>query len=156
EFASRLEALAEKVDALSGTAGRGTADTSRLADAVAAVTEQLRAVDARGELMQRGQQGIEDGLTMLARLAEREELFSDVQEQQRALRQRIEEGMSGLSERLALLETAHDTDTEGQRLLQVQLGALRQRLEVVATRVAGQGDVLLEHVRGMTTAAEDA
>lgn len=156
QVGGRLEALAGQVAALAADAQREVGGVARLDAAVAALQLAARSLEARTDGLRDWQQRFEDDIATVLRVAAREQQLEDVVEQQRVLRQRVEAGLAMLQERAAAAQVAQAAEGEERALLRARLGALEQRLGAVTAEVSGQREVLLEHFRRATAAAEEA
>ncbi len=154
--ASRVEVLGDEVEALAQAARRESGSTTRIDDAIQSLQVTSRAIEARTQQLQQDQQRLEDDLGALTRIAEREESLSEVLEQQRTLRQQIEQRLSLLDARASGAEAAQATDAEAFALLRQRSERLEARVATLDATAEAQREALLEHFRRATIAAGDA
>jgi chromosome segregation ATPase len=152
----RIEALAAQLDALLQLTRRDGAPASEANDAARHLEQRVRSVEAQSADLLREQRRLDDELSGLRRIAEREESLSDLQEQHRVLRQRLEAGLATLEARTVAAEETQFDDTEESRRVRVRLDGLERSVGELRAQLDGQRGVLLEHFRRATATAEDA
>lgn len=151
-----LETLERRVDALAAGIRR---DDQELASTSAALPElrlEVAAFDARLAALQDTQRRFEDDLTQLQSSAGLHDLVADAAEQVRSLRERVEARLQPLEEAVATRDEAERLLTEQRDLLRRDLAAHETRLARIDAAIEGQRDLLIEHARRATAAAEDA
>jgi hypothetical protein len=156
QVAGRIEALAAQVEALAQVARRNDATAAGPDDAARKLDLRVRSVEAQSADLLRERHRLDEELSGLRRIAEREESLSDLLEQHRVLRQRVEAGLATLEARTAAAEETQFDDVEERRLVRLRLDGLERRVDGLSAQLDGQRDVLFEHFRRATATAEEA
>lgn len=151
-----LEALDRRIEALAASVRR---DDHELA-ATSAVLPELRlevaAFEARLAAVQDTQRRLDDDVTQLRSSAGLPDLVADAAEQVRSLRERVEARLQPIEEAVASRDEAERLVTDQRDLLRRELAAHEAHLARLDAGIEAQRDLLLEHVRRATAAAEDA
>ncbi|MFA7297469.1 MAG: hypothetical protein WC211_09860 [Dehalococcoidia bacterium] len=153
---ARLDALQAQVAALADAVRRDGGDRAGATEALDDARLHIGAVEARTDVMVRDLQQVKDEMLLVRRALDRETAVTDLVEQVRALRLRVEEGLADLDRRVDAQEVTGSADGEAQRVIRVHLATLDRAVMDVAAQVEGQRQVLLEHFQRVTAAAEDA
>lgn len=156
QTAARVEALRAQTDALTLAARRDTGDFEQLREALDAAQQHIGAVEARTDVMLRDLQLLKDEMLVVRRALDRETTLTDLVEQLRVLRLRLEEGLAALDQRLDAETAATRADSEATALARARLASIDQAVAEIAARVESQRLVLLDHFQRVTTSAEDA
>ena len=138
------------------TVRRNGDDRTEIREALDAARLHIGAVEARTDVMVRDLQQVQDELLVVRRALDRETAVVDLVEQVRALRLRVEEGLTELAQRVDAQQTAERTEFEVQGVLRARLVALDRVVAEVAARVEAQRQVLLDHFQRVTALTEDA
>lgn len=156
QLAARVAALAARLDAFTDAAHHGTSATGRIDDEVARIEARLRVVEVQAGELRNDRQRLFDDVTALQRVVEREESLANLIERHRVLRQRLEDGLASLDERVLTADTARAEASEERRLLLARFDSSMRRMDELAAQVEAQRGVLLDHFRRATVAAEEA
>lgn len=151
-----LETLDRRVEALAAGVRR---DDQALATTAAALPElrlEVAAFEARLAALHDTQRRFEDELAGLQSSTGLRDLVADAAEQVRSLRERVEARLQALEESAASRGEAERLLAEQRDLLRRELGVHEARLASLDAAIEAQRDLLVEHVRRATAAAEDA
>ena len=152
----RVEALAAQVEAAAQRTRRASDGATGPDERVAELQEFMRATQAQAVDRVREQRRLDGELSSLRHLAEREESLSDLTEQHRVLRQRVESGLATLDARVATTEDSRVIEAEERRLLRVRLDTVERRVDALYAQLDDERGVLLEHFGRATETAEAA
>ena len=152
----RLAALSDEVAALRQAMRREDGSGPRTEDAVAALQLAVHVITGSTQQLQLHQQRLQDELTTLHRIAEREDALAEVLEQQRTLRRHLEERLALLDSRGASADAAQASEAESVSLLRRRIDRLETSVSALGPGADAQREALLDHFRRATIASEAA
>ncbi len=152
----RLAALSDEVAALRQAMRREDGSGPRTEDAVAALQLAVHVITGSTQQLQLHQQRLQDELTTLHRIAEREDALAEVLEQQRTLRRHLEERLALLDSRGASADAAQASEAESVSLLRRRIDRLETSVSALGPGAEAQLEALLDHFRRATIASEAA
>lgn len=152
----RLAALSDEVAALRQAMRREDGSGPRTEDAVAALQLAVHVITGSTQQLQLHQQRLQDELTTLHHIAEREDALAEVLEQQRTLRRHLEERLALLDSRGASADAAQASEAESVSLLRRRIDRLETSVSALGPGADAQREALLDHFRRATIASEAA
>jgi hypothetical protein len=126
------------------------------ADQSVVVEEALRTLGIQHRDLLREQHRLVGEVSALQHSVEREDSLSDLGDQLRTLRQRLESGLATIEARVASVDDSQVIEAEERRLLRVRIETLERRLDALSGQLDSERVVLLQHVGRATETAEAA
>ncbi|MGE0135608.1 MAG: hypothetical protein AB7L91_05750 [Dehalococcoidia bacterium] len=153
---SALETLTRRVDALAGAVRNEGQEEAAAAAAIPELRLEVDAFAARLAALHEAQRRLGDEVAAMQPAAGLHDLVADAAEQVRSLRERVEARLQPIEEAAASHEGAERLLAEQRDLLRRELAAHEARFAALDAAIEAQRDLLVEHVRRATSAAEDA
>jgi chromosome segregation ATPase len=150
-----LETLDRRIEALATSVRRDDHELASTSAALPGLRLEVAAFEARLGALQDAQRRFEDELAQLQFSVSLPDLVADAAEQVRSLRERVEVRLQPIEESVASRDETERLLTEQRDLLRRELAGHEARLAALDAAIEAQRDLLIEHVRRATAAAED-
>ncbi|MDA1010967.1 MAG: hypothetical protein O2888_05785, partial [Chloroflexi bacterium] len=131
-------------------------EVARLASSVSQLLSAVDALEARARAIATDQHRLDESLAAVHTVRDREAELTEVIEQQRATRARLEDRMTGTEEAIEELRRSIATGAEERALLAREVSGATERWRQLDERLTAQRDTFTEHLRRQVRAEEES
>lgn len=155
DMTARLERLERRLGAESEGARHQGTEIARLASSVTQLVSSLDAIQARAGSVQEDQRRLAEEVAMLRSVRSREDELTDLAEQQRATRARLEDRVSEVEEALEAIRRDIATASEERALMLRQVAGEAEQRRSLLERIEANRDAFIEHIRRQARTDEE-
>lgn len=153
---ARIQRLERQVAAERETSRHHGTEIARVASSLATILGTLEAIESRARTTLLDQRRLDDEVTALRTVRDREAELLEVVEQQRATRARLEDRVSRAEEAVEALRQAIAAESEERALLARALAGEIEQRRGLGERIEAQRDAVAEHFRRVARAEEES
>lgn len=153
---ARLERLERQLAAERESSRHQGTEIARLAGSLSTFLTNLEAVEARARTTLLEQRRLDDEMSALRSVRDREAELLEVVEQQRATRARLEDRVSRAEEALEEIRLALAAESEERALLTRLLAGESEQRRALGERIEAQRDAVVDHFRRVVRAQEES
>jgi chromosome segregation ATPase len=153
---ARLERLERQLAAEHESSRHQGTEIARLAGSLSTFLTNLDAIESRARTMLLEQRRLDDEVSALRSVRDREAELLEVVEQQRATRARLEDRVSRAEEALEEIRLALAAESEERALLTRLLAGESEQRRALGERIEAQRDAVVDHFRRVVRAEEES
>lgn len=153
---ARIQRLERQIAAEREASRHHGTEIARVASSLATILGTLDAIESRARTTLLDQRRLDDEVTALRTVRDREAELLEVVEQQRATRARLEDRVSRAEEAVEALRQALAAEVEERTLLARALAGEIEQRRGLGERIEAQRDAVAEHFRRLARAEEES